>query len=732
MLDNAQVVALCRAEHGDPFAVLGLRTDAEGGLWARSLQPGALSVDLIDAASGRVVVALAERPLDERGEIPHSGFFEASVPDRRNAFPYRLRIVWPGGEQEIDDAYRFPPVLGELDVWLLAEGSHLRPYERLGAHLREIDGVSGTAFAVWAPGAQRVSVVGDFNAWDSRRHAMRLRRECGVWEIFLPGVSAGACYKFELRTQAGEVLPLKADPYGFAAEMRPSTASVVCALPPPIERVAAPAGEQLSTPVSVYEVHLGSWRRTDDGGFPSWSQLAETLIPYATGLGFTHLELLPISEHPFDGSWGYQPLGLYAPSARFGPPEGFRDFVSACHAAGLGVIIDWVPAHFPTDEHGLSRFDGTQLYEHADPREGMHQDWGTLIYNYGRREVANFLIGNALFWVERYGIDGLRVDAVASMLYRDYSRAAGEWLPNIHGGRENIEAVAFLRRMNEVLGQECPAAATYAEESTAWPLVSRPPAMGGLGFHYKWNLGWMHDVLSYMACDPIYRKYHHNQLSFGLMYAFSENFVLPLSHDEVVHGKGSLLTKMAGDTWQKFANLRALYGFMWAHPGKKLLFMGGEFGQWSEWSDERSLDWHLLDYPQHAGVHRLIGDLNRLYRQTPALYEIDFDPSGFEWIAADDANNSVLAFIRRGFDRARAMLCVCNLTPVVREGYRIGVPGPGVYRERLNTDSQHYGGSNVGNAFGSVSAETIPAHGRGWSVALTLPPLATLFLEWIA
>jgi 1,4-alpha-glucan branching enzyme len=732
MLDNTQIAALCRAEHGDPFAVLGMHADAEGRLSVRSLQPGALSVSLIDAVSGRVLVTLAERPLDELGHGQTSGFFEARIPRRRKVFPYRLRIVWPGGEQEIDDPYRFPPVLGELDVWLLAEGSHLRPYERLGAHLRDNDGVAGTAFAVWAPGAQRVSVVGDFNTWDSRRHVMRLRRECGVWEIFLPGVTAGMRYKYEVRTHAGEVLPLKADPYGFEAEMRPSTASVVCALPPPIVPKGAPAGEQLSTAVSVYEVHLGSWRRADDGGFPSWSQLAETLIPYATGLGFTHLELLPISEHPFDGSWGYQPLGLYAPSARFGSPAGFRDFVSACHTAGLGVIIDWVPAHFPTDEHGLSRFDGASLYEHADPREGMHQDWGTLIYNYGRREVANFLIGNALFWVEHYGIDGLRVDAVASMLYRDYSRAAGEWLPNIHGGRENLEAVAFLRRMNEVLGQECPGAATYAEESTAWPLVSRPPAMGGLGFHYKWNLGWMHDVLSYMACDPIYRKYHHNQLSFGLMYAFNENFILPLSHDEVVHGKGSMLNKMSGDTWQKFANLRALYGFMWAHPGKKLLFMGGEFAQWGEWNHEHSLDWHLLEYPQHAGVHRLVGDLNRLYRHTPALHEIDFDPSGFEWIAADDADNSVLAFVRRGFDHSRLILCVCNFTPIVRHGYRIGVPNAGQYREQINTDSHHYGGSNVGNALGAVYAEAIPAHGRDWSVALTLPPLATLFLEWTA
>jgi len=482
--------------------------------------------------------------------------------------------------------------------------------------------------------------------------------------------------------------------------------------------------------VSIYEVHLGSWRRADDGGFPDWQRISETLIPYVVDLGFTHLELLPISEHPFDGSWGYQPLGLYAPTARFGTAQGFCDFVSACHTAGLEVIIDWVPAHFPTDAHGLSRFDGRPLYEHADPREGMHQDWGTLIYNFGRREVFNFLIGNALFWIEHYGVDGLRVDAVASMLYRDYSRSAGEWIPNIYGGRENLEAVHFLRRMNEVLGQECPGASTYAEESTAWPSVSRPPSMGGLGFHYKWNMGWMHDVLDYMTHDPIHRRYHHNQLTFGLLYAFTENFVLPLSHDEVVHGKGSLISKMAGDYWQKFANLRALYGFMWGHPGKKLLFMGGEFAQWNEWNDDGSLDWNLLDFPSHEGVRRLIGDLNRLYRSTPALHEIDFDPAGFEWISANDSDNSVLSFLRRGKDRSKAILCVCNFTPVVRHNYRLGAPGPGTYHERLNTDSQYYGGSNVGNPFGVVTAEPLPSHGRQWSVSLSLPPLATVFLEW--
>lgn len=726
MLSKKEALALCRGEHGDPFAVLGLHTDAKGRLWLRTMQPGAQAVSAIDPENGKELLVLSERLQEGAG-----GFFESEVKAGTLA-RYRLRITWPGGVQEVDDPYRFPPVLGELDVWLLAEGSHLRPYERLGAHLQTIDGVSGTAFAVWAPDAQRVSVIGDFNTWDGRRHPMRLRRECGVWEIFLPGVEEGACYKYEIRSQAGHILPNKADPYGFFAELRPSTASKISALPQPKARDLKKPRKSFDAPISIYEVHLSSWRRAEDGGFLDWSRLAETLIPYVADLGFTHLELLPISEHPFDGSWGYQPLGLYAPTARFGSPQGFCDFVAACHQAGLEVIVDWVPAHFPTDEHGLARFDGKPLYEHADPREGMHQDWGTLIYNFGRHEVFNYLVGNALFWIEHYGIDGLRVDAVASMLYRDYSRSAGEWIPNIYGGRENIEAVHFLRRMNEVLGQECPGAATYAEESTAWPAVSRPPSMGGLGFHYKWNMGWMHDVLDYMTHDPVHRRYHHNQLTFGLLYAFTENFVLPLSHDEVVHGKGSLISKMAGDYWQKFANLRALYGFMWGHPGKKLLFMGGEFAQWNEWDDSTSLDWNLLDFPAHEGVRRLIKDLNGLYCNHPALHQVDFDPAGFEWISANDSDNSVLAFVRRGHDRARAILCVCNFTPVVRADYRIGVPAPGLYRERLNTDSHFYGGSNVGTPYGIAAAEAIPAHGRDWSIRLTLPPLATLFFEWDA
>jgi len=726
MIDNAEIISLCRAEHGNPYAVLGMHTDADKRLWVRSMQPGALAVAVLDAKTGKEVAELKER--DVEGV---EGFFEGVIPRRRNDFSYRLRITWENDVQETDDPYRFWAVLGEMDVWLLAEGSHLRPFERLGAHLCEIDGVAGTAFAVWAPDAQRVSVVGDFNNWDGRRHPMRLRRECGAWEIFLPGVSAGARYKYEIRSRHGHLLPLKSDPYGFEAELRPSTASVVCALPPPVAAMPVPAGDLLGAPLSIYEVHLASWRRADDGDFPDWQRLTETLIPYVVDLGFTHLELLPISEHPFDGSWGYQPLGLYAPTARHGSPAGFCQFVSACHAAGLRVLVDWVPAHFPTDEHGLSRFDGDALYEHADPREGMHQDWGTLIYNFGRREVSNYLIGNALFWIERYGVDGLRVDAVASMLYRDYSRSEGQWLPNVHGGRENLEAVAFLRRMNEVLGQEHPATDTHAEESTAWPMVSRPPSMGGLGFHYKWNMGWMHDVLSYMAQDPIYRRYHHNKLSFGMMYAFTENYVLPLSHDEVVHGKGSLLNKMPGDTWQKFANLRSLYGFMWAHPGKKLLFMGGEFGQWSEWNEAVSLDWALLDFPNHAGVRNLVRDLNSLYRSRPALHEVDFEPAGFEWIAADDADNSVVAFVRWTRDRSRAMLYVGNFTPVIHKDYRIGVPHAGRFYERINTDSQYYGGSNVGNGPDGLVAESVAAHGREFSLRLTLPPLAALFLEWV-
>jgi 1,4-alpha-glucan branching enzyme len=563
-------------------------------------------------------------------------------------------------------------------------------------------------------------------------HPMRLRRECGVWELFLPGVEPGARYKYQLHAADGKQLPLKADPYGRAAELRPSTASVVAPLPPMLgaspERARANAPD---APISIYEVHLGSWRRKPgEHPFLDWDELADTLLPYVHDLGFTHVELLPVSEHPFDGSWGYQPIGLYAVTARFGQVEGFRRFIERAHAMDLGVIIDWVPAHFPEDEHGLVRFDGTHLYEHADPREGFHVDWNTLIYNFGRREVCNFLAGNALFWLERYGVDGLRVDAVASMLYRDYSRKPGEWVPNVHGGRENLEAIAFLQRTNKVVGRERAQAVTLAEESTAFPRVSRPVHHGGLGFHYKWNMGWMHDTLAYMRRDPVHRKHHHREMTFGLVYAFNENFVLPLSHDEVVHGKGSLIGKMPGDSWQRFANLRAYYGFMFGHPGKKLLFMGGEFAQEREWNHDASLDWHLLDDPLHQGVQRLVRDLNRFYRDTPALHEVDFESAGFEWIDLDDAERSTLSFVRRGRSGDAIVLVVSNFTPTVRRGVRLGVPRAGHYVERLNTDSASYGGSNVGTPLGMARTDPVASHGRDHSILIDLPPLATVLLQW--
>jgi 1,4-alpha-glucan branching enzyme len=720
----SEITAVVTGEHGDPFAFLGMHEDERAMVLVRTLQPGAGRVAVIEASTGRALAELEK--------VHPEGLFVGPIPGRRNRFAYRLRVTWDGSDVELEDPYRFPPILGEMDVWLLAEGTHYRPYERLGAHDREIDGVTGTSFAVWAPSASRVSVVGDFNHWDGRRHPMRLRRECGVWEIFLPGVGPGARYKYEIKGGDGSLQPLRADPYGFFAEFRPTTASIVSPLPEvlpgPEKRKAANA---LAAPVSIYEVHLGSWRRKPEEGnrFLTWRELEETLIPYVKDLGFTHLELLPISEFPFDGSWGYQPVGLYAPTSRFGSPEDFRRFVARCHEAGIGLLVDWVPGHFPTDPHGLGRFDGTHLYEHADPREGFHKDWNTLIYNYGRNEVKNYLIGNALYWIERFGIDGLRVDAVASMLYRDYSREPGEWIPNYQGGRENLEAIAFLKRMNEIVGTERPEAVMAAEESTAWPMVSRPPSIGGLGFHYKWNMGWMHDTLEYMKRDPSHRKYHHDEITFSLVYAFNENFILPLSHDEVVHGKGSLLNRMPGDRWQKFANLRVYFAFMYAHPGKKLLFMGGEFAQEREWNHDQSLDWHLLDDSLHQGMQMLLRDLNRVYRGHPALHEVDFEPRGFEWIDHNDREQSVLSFIRKADDGERFVVAISNFTPVPRHGYRIGVARPGYYREILNTDSRFYGGSDVGNTGGGVQAEDLPAHGRPCSLSLTLPPLATVYLE---
>jgi len=711
--------ALRHGRHGDPFAVLGPHPGADGATHVTAWLPGAAAVQVVAGAHAW--------PLDC---VHADGLFSGPA---AVAGHYQLRVRWHGGQQTLQqDPYRFGTVLGEMDVWLLGEGTHLRPYEIMGATPRVVDGVGGTAFTVWAPNASRASVVGEFNFWDGRCHPMRLRRECGVWELFLPGVGLGARYKFELLSREGQLLPQKADPYARQAELRPATASVVAQMPAVAPASPArQAANALDAPMSIYEVHLGSWRRRpEEGGrWLNWDELADELVPYAQGMGFTHLELLPVAEHPFDGSWGYQTLGLYAPTARFGDAAGLRRFVDRAHAAGLGVLLDWVPAHFPSDAHGLAQFDGTHLFEYADRREGFHNDWNTLIYNFGRTEVRNFLVGNALYWLERFDIDGLRVDAVASMLYRDYSRKAGEWIPNVHGGRENLEAIALLKRANEVIGGERPQAVTLAEESTAFPAVSRPTYAGGLGFHYKWNMGWMHDTLQYMARDPIHRRWHHGEMTFGLVYAFTENFVLPISHDEVVHGKGSLLHKMPGDRWQQFANLRAYYGFMWGHPGKKLLFMGCEFAQAREWNHDQSLDWHLLADASHVGVQRLVRDLNHLYRNSPALYEQDFTGEGFEWIAHDDAERSVFSFVRKG-RAGPLMLVVCNFAPVVQHGFRIGVPAAGTWHERLNTDSAHYGGSNVGTPLGAATAQAVASHGREHSLLLTLPPLGTVFLEW--
>jgi 1,4-alpha-glucan branching enzyme len=719
---DARVEALVHGRSGDPFALLGPHVEA-GKRVVRAFMPGADAVEVLARDDGALLARLERRH--------PAGLFAGPVPGSQ---PYRLRIAWPGGVQETEDPYSFWPQLGELDLHLLAEGRHRQIGATLGAQHATVEGVSGVRFAVWAPNARRVSVVGDFNSWDGRRHPMRLLHRAGVWELFVPRVRAGAHYKYEILGADGQ-LHLKADPVALATEAPPATASVVLGEAPFRWTDAAwLAGRALrqrrDAPISVYEVHPGSWLRVHEEGWRSlrWTELADRLVPYVADLGFTHIELMPIMEHPFGGSWGYQPLGLYAPTARYGPPADFAAFVDRCHEAGLGVILDWVPAHFPNDAHGLVRFDGTPLYEHQDPREGYHQDWNTLIYNLGRNEVAGFLIGSALSWIERYHIDGLRVDAVASMLYRDYSRKAGEWVPNVFGGRENLEAVAFLKHFNEVVRELHPDVVTIAEESTAWPGVSRPVAEGGLGFAYKWNMGWMHDTLHYMEREPVHRAWHHNDMTFGLIYAFTENFVLPLSHDEVVHGKGSLIGKMPGDNWQKFANLRAYYGFMWTHPGKKLLFAGGEIAQWREWNHDGEVDWGLLDSAPHAGVQRLVRDLNGLYRREPALHATDSEPSGFTWVIGDDRANGVFAYVRFGAAEDPPVLVVCNMTPVPRHGYRVGVPRAGRWTEVLNTDAEIYGGSNVGNS-GAVEAVSLPSHGQPASVELTLPPLATIVLR---
>lgn len=716
MLDSREQEALVCGQHNNPFAVLGLHHTPDGRV-VRTLQPGATAVDLIQR-NGDPIAAMRC--------IHDGGLFEAPMPSRKRS--YALRITWESGlAQVIEDPYRFPSTLGELDLYLLGEGSDSHVYEKLGARVLRVSGVAGTRFAVWAPNASRVSVVGDFNEWDGRRHVMRLHPGNGIWEIFIPGVASGAHYKFEITDGSGKLLPLKSDPYAAFNEPPPGNASIVFGSRYRwkdeswmARRSATPA---LDVPISIYEVHPGSWRRHADGRYLSYRELADELVSYVTDMGYTHVELLPVSEHPFDGSWGYQPVGLFAPTQRFGNPDDFRYLVDACHRAGIGVIVDWVPAHFPRDEHGLRRFDGSALYEHEDPRRGEHADWGTLIFNYGRREVVNYLIGSALCWVKEFHVDAVRVDAVASMLYLDYSRSEGEWLPNEHGGNENLEAVEFLKRLNTELHAN--GATSFAEESTAWPGVSRPVDAGGLGFTYKWNMGWMNDTLSYMGEDPVHRKFHHDKMTFGLVYAFDENFVLPLSHDEVVHGKHSILGRMPGDDWQQFANLRAYYAFMYAHPGKKLSFMGNEFAQRDEWNHDQSLDWHLLDAPAHRGVQHLVRDLNGLYRSTPALFERDFEANGFAWLDWEDRENSVLSWLR--FDHHGGfVICIINLTPMVRNNYRVGVPAAGQYQELVNTDDELYDGSGTGN--GVVSSERIGHKGYAESISLTLPPLATLFI----
>jgi 1,4-alpha-glucan branching enzyme len=732
MLDRHVIRAVVEGEHGDPFAVLGphrVQTPDGGAMVVRAMVPGAAAVTVRVPSDGG--------PATPMERLHDAGLFEAVLPDRPQPFAYRLEVTRDGGVTELDDPYRFPSLLSDFDRHLLAEGTHYRAWEKLGAHPVVLDGVAGVGFAVWAPGARRVSVVGDFNAWDGRAHPMRLHPANGIWEIFVPGLGEGERYKFEILGRSGEPLALKSDPYALAFEAEtPRTASVVTGLDgfPWADQawLAARAGQRpLHEPVSIYEVHLGSWRRVPEEGDRAldYPELADQLADYVTELGFTHVELLPVMEHPFYGSWGYQTLGYFAPSRRHGGPRDFMAFVDHLHRRGVGVILDWVPAHFPRDPHGLVYFDGTHLYEHADPRQGEHPDWGTLIFNYGRNEVANFLVDSGLFWLDRYHADGLRVDAVASALYLDYSRQPGQWIPNQFGGRENLGAIAFFRRLNEVVHGAYPGVIVAAEESTSWPMVSRPTHLGGLGFGLKWNMGWMHDVLDYMSLDPVHRKFHHNRLTFGLLYAWSENFVLPLSHDEVVHGKGSLLGKMPGDDWQQFANLRALYGFMWGHPGKKLLFMGGELGQRREWNHDRSLDWHLLgEGPYHRGLQRLVRDLNALYRREPALYQLDTDPAGFAWIDCTDWEQSVISFVRRARDPEEFVLVVCNFTPVPRHAYRLGVPAPGYYRELMNTDGADYGGGNVGNE-GGRRAEPTPWQGQPHSIMLTLPPLAVLMLK---
>ncbi len=724
LIDRRVAVDISKGINGDPFSVLGVHPDGTGVI-VRAFVPGAEAVDLVDAETDSAIAPLEPVGVD--------GVFAVRLKAHPGAYNLRARRgedIWT-----FMDAYAFPPVIGPQDEYYLSEGTHRRLWDVLGAHPMLHEGVEGVHFAVWAPNALRVSLVGEFNDWDGRRHVMRARGASGVWEIFIPGLEAGTSYKYEIRSAGGVLQPLKSDPVGFGSEHPPENASIVRDLRGrewSDDDWMLRRGDlhRVDKPISIYEVHLGSWRRRPKEGNRalSYHELADELIPYAVDLGFTHIELMPISEYPFDGSWGYQPVGLFAPTIRHGTPDEFRDFVQACHKAGLGVILDWVPGHFPTDPHGLGKFDGQALYEHVDPREGFHQDWNTLIFNYGRTEVANYLIANALYWLKEHHVDALRVDAVASMLYRDYSRKAGEWVPNIHGGRENLEAISFLKRMNEVVYGEDDSIMTIAEESTAWPGVTRPTDSDGLGFGFKWNMGWMNDTLEYMKEDPVNRRYHPSKMTFGLNYAFTENFILPLSHDEVVHGKGSILGRMPGDRWQKFANLRAYYGFMWAHPGKKLIFMGSEFGQATEWNHDSTPDWTVLEDGAHQGVRTLIRDLNALYRETPALYRRDHRADGFQWMNGAGDAESVISWVRLGEDGDKPVLAVFNFTPVVRENWRIGVPATGRWAERLNTDASIYGGSGVGN-LGGVDSSPEGCDGQSQSVSLTLPPLSAMFFE---
>ncbi len=722
-LPEGAIDAIVNGYHGAPFDVLGPHAVGKG-IVIRAFLPHIDTVAVIvDGGSSA-----------EMERVHPTGLFQATLDSAETPGRYRLRLThYDGATEEIDDPYALPAELSDFDTYLMAQGTHLHIYDQLGAHLTTIDGVDGVRFGVWAPNAARVSVVGDFNAWDGRRHPMRFHQDTGVWELFLPGLGEGDLYKYEIKTNYQNYTVTKTDPVGFFNELRPNTASIVWDITKhewQDDDWMASRGrrQQADQPMSIYELHLGSWRLKNGWEWLTYRDLAEELVPYVKEMGFTHIELLPIAEHPFDGSWGYQVTGFFAPTSRFGTPDDFMVFIDACHQAGIGVIVDWVPAHFPMDEHGLGFFDGTHLYEHADPRKGSHPDWGTYIFNYGRNEVSQFLISNAIFWLEKYHIDGLRVDAVASMLYLDFSRKQGEWVANRYGGRENLEALDFIRRFNDAVHEEAPSAITIAEESTSWPLVTGPTAEGGLGFDYKWNMGWMHDTLQYFENEPVYRAYHHGTLTFSLLYAFSERFLLPFSHDEVVHLKRSMLDKMPGDVWQKFANLRLLYGYQWSHPGKKLLFMGSEFGQWREWNEAASLNWDLLEQDdRHGQLQQLVIRLNQLLASERALHEEDYSWQGFSWIDLHDNERSILAYERTAPSTGESILVVCNFTPVVRYQYRLGVSEPGSYHELLTTDAAEFGGSNVSNDM--MQATDTPWHGRPYSIELTLPPLGAVYIQ---